>query len=147
MERDADRRRVVAGIAAGVVAPAGAAAQGADEAATHRRFIARAAAARDRAVAAGDQPYGAAIVKDGAVVCETPSRVVTSGDPTAHAEMEAIREAARLLRSRSLAGTTLYSTSVPCPMCMAAAYWAGVSRFVHGDPPVDGGAPRLPRAG
>jgi len=140
-----DRRRTLLAGAASAVALGPAAAR-ADETATHRRFIARAAAARDRAVAAGDQPYGAAVVKDGAIVCETPSRVVTAGDPTAHAEMEAIREAARILRTRNLAGATLYSTSVPCPMCMAAAYWAGVSRYVHGDPPVDGGAPRLPRS-
>lgn len=143
-DHDERRRTLLAGAAsAAALAPAAARS---DESATHRRFITRAVVARARAVAAGDQAYGAVIVKDGAIVCETPSRVVTAGDPTAHAEMEAIRDAARILGTRNLAGTTLYSTSVPCPMCMAAAYWAGVSRYVHGDPPIDGGAPRLPRA-
>ena len=138
------RRGFVLGTTAGL-AGAAAAAQPADEASTHRRFIARAVVARDRAVAAGDQPYGAVIVKDGVVVTEMPSRVVATGDPTAHAEMEAIRDAARILKTRHLGGAVLYSTSIPCPMCQAAAYWAGVSRFVYGDPPTDGGAPRLPR--
>ena len=144
-ESDERRRLLLGGAASAATLPVVSA--GADDAVTHRRFIARAVAARERAVASGDQAYGAAIVKDGVVVVEMPSRVVTAGDPTAHAEIEAIREAARLLRSRSLAGATLYSTSIPCPMCMAAAYWAGVSRFVYGDPPTDGGAPRLPRSG
>lgn len=145
-DRDAasDRRRFVLGAAAGVASGA-AAAQSVDETENHRRFIARAIVARDRAVAAGDQPYGAVIVKDGVVVTEMQSRVVVTGDPTAHAEMEAIRDAARILKTRHLAGTVLYSTSVPCPMCQAAAYWAGVSRLIHGDPPIDAGAPRLPR--
>ena len=60
-------------------------------------FMARAVAMRDAASRAGDQPYGAAIVKDGRIVAQAPSRVVTGRDPTAHAEMEAIRDAARRL--------------------------------------------------
>ena len=59
------------------------------------------------------------------IVGEAPSRVVTASDPTAHAEMEAIRDAARRLRSRDLSGCVLVSTSRPCRMCEAAAGWAG----------------------
>lgn len=91
----------------------------------------------------GDQPYGAVVVKDGRVAAEAPSRVVTRGDPTAHAEMEAIREACRRLGTRRLTGCELYSSSRPCPMCEAAAYWAGIDRMIHGADGTDGGAPRL----
>lgn len=97
------------------------------------------------AVDAGDQPYGAVVVKDGRVVGWGPSRVVTDTDPTAHAEMIALRDAAKRLGTNSLAGCTMYSTSHPCPMCEAGAYWAGIDRFVHGSGRTDGGAPRLRR--
>ena len=102
----------------------------------------RAEAARDEAVRVGDQPYGAAVLRDGVVVAVAPSRVVTAGDPTAHAEMEAIRAAARALGSRDLSGSVLVSTSRPCRMCEAAAAAAGISRMVHGPALTDAGAPR-----
>jgi tRNA(Arg) A34 adenosine deaminase TadA len=108
-------------------------------------FIRRAFAMRDQAVAAGDQPYGAIMVKDGQIIGEAPSRVITAGDPTAHAETEAIRDAARRLGTRDLAGSTLYSSSRPCPMCEAAAYWANVERLVHGTAATDAGPPSLSR--
>ena len=106
-------------------------------------FIERAFALRDRALDAGDQGYGALLVKDARIVGESPSRVVVDGDPTAHAEMAAIRDAARRLGQRDLSGCTLYSSSRPCPMCEAAAYWAGVDRLVHGRSAIDAGPPRL----
>lgn len=97
------------------------------------------------AVNAGDQPYGAVVVKDGRIVGWGPSRVVSEIDPTAHAEMIALRDAAKRLGTRNLSGCTMYSTSHPCPMCEAGAYWAGIDRFVHGAGRTDGGAPRLRR--
>ncbi len=106
-------------------------------------FVDRALAMRRAAEAAGDQPYGAVVVKDGRLVAEAPSRVVGRRDPTAHAEMEAIREACARLGTRSLAGAELYGSSRACPMCEAAAYWAGIARMVHGSDGIDGGAPRL----
>ena len=106
-------------------------------------FIGRAFELRDAAAADGDQPYGALVVRDGVVVGEAASRVVLHNDPTAHAEMEAIRDAARRLGSRNLAGCTLYSSSRACPMCEAAAYWAGIERMVHGRGASDAGAPSL----
>ena len=109
------------------------------------RFIAMAFEMMSQATAAGDQPYGAVVVKDGEIVAAAPSRVVTRGDPTAHAEMEALRDAARRLASRDLGGCLLYSSSRPCPMCEAAAYWAGVERFYHGQTIADGGVPMLRR--
>jgi guanine deaminase len=104
-------------------------------------FMARARAMRDLAVTDGDQPYGAVVVRDSVVVAASPSRVVVDGDPTAHAEMTALRAAARALGQADLAGCTLYSTSQPCPMCETAAHWAGIDRMVHGDDLVDAGRP------
>lgn len=108
-------------------------------------FMARAVEMRDRAVGGGDQPYGAVIVKDGRIVGQAPSRVVTAKDPTAHAEMEAIRDAARRLGTRDLSGCEIYASTRPCPMCEAAAYWAGIARIAHGPDAADAGPPRLAR--
>ena len=112
---------------------------------TPEAFMARAFALRDEALAAGDQGYGAIVVLDGALVGEGPSRVVTASDPTAHAEMEAIRHGAGRLGTGGLAGAIMYSSSRPCPMCEAAAYWAGIGKLVYGRALSDGGAPRLRR--
>ena len=97
----------------------------------------------DAAVAAGDQGYGAVIVKEGRIVGEAPSRVVVNGDPTAHAEMEAIRDAARRLGTRDLSGMAMYGSSRACPMCRAAAYWAGIGQLYSGAGPTDDGRPGL----
>jgi len=97
---------------------------------------------RDDAVRAGDQAYGAVVVKDGRVVGDGPSRVVARNDPTAHAEMEAIRDAARRLGTRDLSGCVLVSTSRPCGMCESAAAWARIDRMVYGDG-TDGGQPSV----
>ena len=102
----------------------------------------RAEALRDESVRGGDQPYGAVVLRGETVVGEAPSRVVTANDPTAHAEMEAIRDAARRLRSRQLGDCVLVSTSRPCRMCEAAASWAGIARMVHGPALTDAGPPR-----
>lgn len=111
--------------------------------ATPAAFMDRAYAMRDLALQSGDQGFGAVVVKDGRIVGEAPSRVVTNGDPTAHAEVEAIRDAARRLGTRDLSGCTLYGNFRACPMCQAAAYWAGISRLVHGRDLTDQGSPRL----
>ncbi len=110
-----------------------------------RAFIARAVAMKAMAESAGDQGFGAVVVKDGVIVGEAPSRVVTNDDPTAHAELEALRDAARRVGRRKLAGAQLYSTFRPCPMCEAAAAWANVARMFHGEAITDAGAPQLRR--
>lgn len=92
----------------------------------------------------GDQPYGAVIVKGSVIVSEGVSAVITSNDPTAHAEMQAIRDAARRLGTRDLTGCDMYGTSRACPMCEAAAYWARVTSMVYGASMAAAGAPRLP---
>ncbi len=107
-------------------------------------FMEHALSMRRRAVDAGDQPYGAVVVKDGRIVGEGPSRVVTNRDPTAHAEMEAIRDAAKRLGTRDLEGCVIYATSKPCGMCEAAGYWARISRMYFSEAVTDGGPPRYP---
>ena len=81
------------------------------------------------------------IVKDGRIVGQAPSRVVVNGDPTAHAESEAVRDAARRLGTRDLSGCVIYSSSKPCAMCETACYWANVSRMVYTRAMTDGGRP------
>jgi tRNA(Arg) A34 adenosine deaminase TadA len=100
---------------------------------------------RKRAVERGDQPYGAVVVKDGQVVGEGVSAVLTAPDPTAHGEVQAIRDAAHRLGTSALTGCELYTTFRPCPMCETAAYWAGIARIYHGEAITDAGPPRFPR--
>lgn len=102
----------------------------------------QAEALRDEALRAGDQPFGAVVLRALEVVGAAPSRVVTANDPTAHAEMEALRDAARRLRTRDLSDCVLVSTSRPCRMCESAANWARISRMVHGPALTDAGPPR-----
>ena len=75
--------------------------------------------------------FGAVIVRDGKIVAEGMNRVVASHDPTWHAEMEAIRLACITLQSFKLHGCTLYTAGEPCPMCMAAAYWAEIGQIFY----------------
>lgn len=75
--------------------------------------------------------FGAVIVKDGKIVSEGMNRVAASHDPTWHAEMEAIRLAAITLQSFKLSGCILYTSGEPCPMCMAACYWAGIEEVFY----------------
>lgn len=99
---------------------------------------------RDLAVELGDQPYGAVIVDGSGIVAgQAPSRVIVNGDPSAHAEMEAIRDAARRLGTRDLSTHVMYSSSRPCPMCEAAAYWANLSTLFYGTDGTEAGPPRL----
>jgi tRNA(Arg) A34 adenosine deaminase TadA len=75
-------------------------------------------------------PFGSVVVRDGAVIGEGWNQVTSTNDPTAHAEVVAIRRACQEIGSFSLTGATLYASCEPCPMCLAAAYWARVSRIV-----------------
>jgi tRNA(Arg) A34 adenosine deaminase TadA len=106
--------------------------------------MARAIEMRRMAVERGDQAFGAVIVRDGQVVGEGASAVVTAPDPTAHGEIQAIRDAARRLGTARLAGCELYTTFRPCPMCETAAYWAGIARIYHFEAITDAGPPRYP---
>ena len=69
-------------------------------------------------------PFGAVVVKDGRIIAEGYNQVTSNNDPTAHAEVVAIREACKALESFTLEGCDIYSNCEPCPMCLAAIYWA-----------------------
>ncbi len=87
-------------------------------------FMQRAIELAAQNIRAGGGPFAAVIVKDGRIVAETGNTVTRSLDPTAHAEVNAIREACRRLQTFELRGCEIYSSCEPCPMCMAAIYWA-----------------------
>jgi tRNA(Arg) A34 adenosine deaminase TadA len=91
-------------------------------------FMERAIALALENVRAGGGPFGAVVVKDGKAVAEAANCVTLTKDPTAHAEMVAIREACEKLGSFQLADCELYSSCEPCPMCMGAIYWARLGR-------------------
>ena len=107
-----------------------------------RGFMDRAFEMQRRAVAAGDQPYGAVVVKDGRIVAESPSRVITANNVNAHAEREAMRLARAALGGGDLSGCILISSSRPCSLCERAAFEAKVARMIHGETLTDAGAPR-----
>jgi len=81
----------------------------------------------------GGGPFGAVIVRDGKIISTGVNTVTIDNDPTAHAEVNAIREACRKEGTFSLKGCTVYSSCEPCPMCLSALYWAGVSRIFFGN--------------
>jgi len=74
-------------------------------------------------------PFGAVIVKDGKIIARGVNRVTTNNDPTAHAEVNAIREAAAQLKSFDLSDCEIYTSCEPCPMCLGAIYWARLSKI------------------
>jgi tRNA(Arg) A34 adenosine deaminase TadA len=80
----------------------------------------------------GGSPFGAVVVRDGEVLAAEHNVVLQLHDPTAHAEVTALRAAADALGTHDLAGCTVYSTTEPCPMCFAAIHWAHCDRVVYG---------------
>ena len=91
---------------------------------TREDFLREAIRVASDNVASGGGPFGAIVVRDGEVVARAANRVTASNDPTAHAEVEAIREACGILGTFQLEGCEIYSSSEPCPMCLGAIYWA-----------------------
>ena len=90
-------------------------------------------AAAQRGVTNGEGgPFGACIVRDGEILAVAGNRVLASHDPTAHAEVTAIRAACASLQTHLLQGAEVYTTTEPCPMCFAALNWARVSRVYYG---------------
>ena len=78
-------------------------------------------------------PFGACIVKDGKILGKGSNNVLSNNDPTAHAEIVAIREACQNLNSYDLSGCELYSTCYPCPMCLSAIIWANIKKVYYGN--------------
>lgn len=79
----------------------------------------------------GGGPFGAVIVKDGQVVSAAGNTVTPDNDPTAHAEVNAIRNACKELKTFDLSGCVLYTSCEPCPMCLSASYWARIGRIYY----------------
>lgn len=76
-------------------------------------------------------PFGAVVVKDGKIIGKGGNRVISQNDPTAHAEIMAIRDACRKIENFDLTGAVLYSTCEPCPMCLSAIYWANIQTVYY----------------
>ena len=78
-------------------------------------------------------PFGAVIVKDGVIIGKGSNHVLENNDPTAHAEILAIREACNNIKTYDLSGCTLYTTCYPCPMCLSAIIWANITKVYYGN--------------
>ena len=94
----------------------------------------------DNVLSGNGGPFGAVIVKDGKIIAEGVNRVTATNDPTAHAEVTAIREACSTLRLFDLHGCEIYTSCEPCPMCLGAIYWARLARVYYGNLAADAAA-------
>ncbi|NQX42785.1 nucleoside deaminase [Pedobacter steynii] len=82
-------------------------------------------------------PFGAVVVKDGKIIAKSGNKVTTTNDPTAHAEVSAIRLACKKLETFDLSGCTVYTSCEPCPMCLSAIYWARIETIYYANTKVD----------
>jgi guanine deaminase len=96
-----------------------------------RTLLLRAIELAGNGIRNGGGPFGAVIARNGEVLSEAFNRVVLNADPTAHAEVMAIRQASLAIGSHDLGDCTLYSSCEPCPMCLGAIYWAGIKKVVY----------------
>ncbi len=93
------------------------------------KFMQRAIELSIKSVENGGGPFGAVIVKDGKIIAEASNSVTKDNDPTAHAEINAIRQAAKKLGTFDLSGCEIYTSCEPCPMCLGAIYWARLDKI------------------
>ena len=98
----------------------------------HEKYMKLAIAKAKEGIAAGQSPFGAIVVKQSKVVSAAHNRVWKTCDPTAHAEVNAIREAAKELGTIDLKGSVMYTTCEPCPMCLSAIHWAKIDEVYFG---------------
>lgn len=98
-----------------------------------KAFMREAIRLADESVKRGGGPFGAVVVKEGEVVAGCSNSVTLENDPTAHAEVNTIREACRKLGTFDLKGCTIYTSCEPCPMCLGAIYWAHIDRIFYGN--------------
>ena len=94
-----------------------------------RELMRRAIALSIESVKAGGGPFGAVVARDGEIIAEASNSVTIDNDPTAHAEVNAIRKATRRLGTFDLSGCEIYSSCEPCPMCLGAIYWAHIDKI------------------
>ncbi|MCW3788747.1 nucleoside deaminase [Plebeiibacterium sediminum] len=99
----------------------------------HNIFMSRAIELSENNVKNGGGPFGAVIVKEGKIVAEGFNQVTQNNDPTAHAEVTAIRNAASHLSTYDLSGCVIYTSCEPCPMCLGAIYWSGIREMYYGN--------------
>ncbi len=99
----------------------------------NNKFMRKAIALSIENIKNGGGPFGAVIVKDGEIVATGVNRVTANTDPTAHAEVNAIREASKILGTYDLAGCDIYTSCEPCPMCLGAVYWAHLDKMYYGN--------------
>ncbi len=103
-------------------------------------FMREAIALSKQSVERGGGPFGAVIVRGGEIIARASNSVTLLNDPTAHAEVNAIRAACASLGTFDLAGTEIYTSCEPCPMCLGAIYWAGIGRIYYGNTKQDAAA-------
>jgi tRNA(Arg) A34 adenosine deaminase TadA len=103
-------------------------------------FMRRAIALSCQGVAEGGGPFGAVVVKDGRIIGEGRNNVVPGRDPTLHAEVVAIRAACAALGTHDLTGAVIYTSCEPCPMCLAAIWWARIGEIVFANDRQDAAA-------
>jgi guanine deaminase len=96
-----------------------------------RSLLLRAVELAGEGIMNGRGPFGAVVAKEGKIISEASNSVVLNSDPTAHAEILAIRQAASVLKSHDLSECVLYTSCEPCPMCFGAIYWAGIKKVVY----------------
>lgn len=96
------------------------------------KFMERAIALANDSVDKNGGPFGAVVVKDGEIIAEGANCVTLHNDPTAHAEVTAIRNACSILNTFDLSGCEIYTSCEPCPMCLASMYWARIDRYYYG---------------
>ena len=99
---------------------------------TKEELMRRAFALSENSVKCGGGPFGAVIAKDGEIIAEATNTVTIDNDPTAHAEVNCIRKAARQLNTYNLEGCEIYTSCEPCPMCLGSIYWAHLDRIYYG---------------
>ena len=103
----------------------------------HKAFMQEAIELAEKSIETGGGPFGAVIVRDGRIVAKAYNQVVLKCDPTAHAELLAIRTACDTLKTHKLENCTIYSSSEPCPMCLGAIYWAHIEQLYYGSSRLD----------
>ncbi|MFV0470178.1 MAG: nucleoside deaminase [Dysgonomonas sp.] len=96
------------------------------------KFMRKAIILAEKSVEKGGGPFGAVIVKDGKIVAEGNNCVTLNNDPTAHAEVTAIRKACKKFKTFDLSGCVIYTSCEPCPMCLASIYWAHLDKIYYG---------------
>lgn len=105
-----------------------------------RELMARAIKLSEESVRNGGGPFGAVIAKDGKLIAEASNSVTIDCDPTAHAEVSAIRKATKELGTFDLKGCVIYTSCEPCPMCLGAIYWARLDKILYANDRKDAAA-------